>query len=219
MSDFAEARLQMVETQLRPRDVTDHALLAAMLAVPRERFVPAARRGLAYSDMPHELGGGAGRILPAPDAFARLVQLAEIGTNDVVLDVACGAGYSTAVLARIASAVVALEDDPVLAARADSILTELETGNAAVLSGELAAGMASEAPFDVIVIEGAVGRVPETLFFQLKTGGRLVAGVTHGRTVVATLFVKTDGIVTRREAFDIALPALTVFAAPTVFAL
>lgn len=218
MQDFAQARQQMVETQLRTREVTDRVLLAAMLDVPRERFVPEERAGLAYSDMRHDLPGTSGRVLPSPEAFARLAQLGDIGRDDVVLDVACGIGYSSAVLARVASAVVALEDDPDLAAKADAVLTALEIGNAAVLYGDLAAGVPSEAPFDVIVIEGAIEQAPESLFGQLKEGGRLVAGVTHGRTAVATLFVKADGVVTRHEAFDIALPPLAAFAAPSGFA-
>ncbi|MEJ2459497.1 MAG: protein-L-isoaspartate O-methyltransferase [Novosphingobium sp.] len=217
MSDFAELRRQMVETQLRTRDVTDRALLLAMLDVPRERFVPEGRAGLAYSDMRHNLDGAHARVLPAPEAFARLIQLGEIGADDVVLDIACGTGYSSAVLSHIASAVVALEDDPDLAAQADAVLTALEVGNAAVLSGDLAAGVPSEAPFDVIVIEGAVGEVPESLLKQLKEGGRLVTGIAHGRTVVATLFVKMDGVVTRHEAFDIALSPIAAFAVPEVF--
>ncbi len=219
MLDFAKARLRMVETQLRTRDVTDKALLAAMLEVRRQRFLPETRKGLAYSDMPHRLPGASGRVLPAPEAFARLVQLGRIGRDDVVLDVACGTGYSSAVLARIASAVVALEDDPDLVAEADSILTALETGNAAVLSGTLADGVPSEAPFDVIVIEGAIAREPDTLLRQLREGGRLVTGIVHGHMAVATLFVLLDGKVTRHEAFDIALPPLSAFAAPGGFAL
>ncbi len=219
MPDFAEARLQMVETQLRTREVTDRGLLSAMLDVPRERFLPRARAELAYSDMRHELTGTSRRTLPAPEAFARLAQLGGITHDDVVLDVACGTGYSTAVLARIASAVVALEDDADLVAEADSLLTALEVGNAAVLRGELGAGVPTEAPFDVIVVEGAIDAIPETLFSQLKQGGRLVAGVAHGPTVVATLFVRSEGVVTRNEAFDIGLPRLAAFAAPPAFAL
>ncbi len=219
MPDFAKARLQMVETQLLPREVTDKAILEAMLDVPRERFLSDARAGLAYSDMRHDLPGASKRVLPAPEAFARLAQLGNISADDVVLDVACGTGYSTAVLARVASAVVALEDDPDLATSADSILTALETGNAAVLPGPLADGVPSEAPFDVIVIEGAIEREPESLLRQLKEGGRLVTGMAHGRTAVATLFIRADGTVTRNEAFDISLPRLPAFAASDAFTL
>ncbi|MBU1175662.1 MAG: protein-L-isoaspartate O-methyltransferase [Alphaproteobacteria bacterium] len=217
MNDFAEARRHMVESQLRPREVTDKALLAAMLDVPRERFVPETRAGLAYSDMRHVLPGAGDRVLPAPEAFARLVQLGEITRSDVVLDVACGTGYSSAVLARIAGAVVALEEDSELAAMADAALTGLEVGNAVVLTGPLAAGVASEAPFDVIVIEGAVAIMPDALFDQLKEGGRLVTGMAHGRTVVASLFVKAGGIVAQHAMFNIGLPALSAFAAPSGF--
>ncbi len=219
MPDYAEARLLMVETQLRTCEVTDRDLISAMLEVPRERFVPEDRTGLAYSDMRHELDGASHRVLPEPVAFARLAQLAAITRDDVVLDIACGTGYSTAVLARIASAVVALEDDEDLVARADATLTALEIGNAAVLRGELAEGVPSEAPFDVIFIGGAVDSVSPALLKQLKEGGRLIAGVVHGPTAVATVFLKSDGIVTRHEEFDVGLPRLAAFAQPVAFAL
>lgn len=219
MPDFADARLHMVESQLRTREVTDMPLLAAMLDVPRERFVPASRAGLAYSDMSHRLSDSGSRVLPAPEAFARLVQLGGLTRDDVVLDVACGTGYSSAVLSRIAAAVVALEDDEELAAKADSVLISLEVGNAAVLSGDLSAGVPSEAPFDVIIIEGAVAFVPDALLAQLKEGGRLVTGMTHERMAVATLYVKADGIVTRHEAFDTSLPVIPAFAVRPAFSL
>ena len=218
MPDYAEARLLMVETQLRTCEVVDRDLIAAMLDVPRERFVPEARAGLAYSDMGHQLAGASRRIMPTPVGFARLAQLAEIGRNDVVLDIACGTGYSTAVLARLASAVVALEDDDDLVAEADAALTALEVGNAAVLRGQLDEGVPSEAPFDVIFIGGAVDSVPPALLAQLKEGGRLVAGIIHGPTSVASLFIKSEGIVTHHEAFDIGLPRLSAFAEPVGFA-
>ena len=217
MPDFADARLHMVESQLRTREVTDMPLLAAMLDVPRERFVPAARAGLAYSDMTHRLSESGGRILPTPEAFARLVQLGGIGRDDVVLDIACGSGYSSAVIARIAGAVVALEDDEELVAKADSELTALEVGNAAVVSGDLSAGVPNEAPFDVIIIEGAVTDVPDAILAQLKEGGRLVTGMMYERMAVATRYVKADGIVTRHEAFDISLPLIPAFAAHPAF--
>ncbi len=219
MPDYAQARLLMVETQLRTREVNDHDLISAMLNVPRERFVPAERMGLAYSDMRHEFAGASRRVMPEPVSFALLAQLGAITRDDVVLDIACGTGYSTAVLAGIASAVVALEDDDDLVAAADANLTALEIGNAAVLRGDLRDGVPSEAPFDVILIGGAVDAVSPALFNQLKEGGRLVVGTVHGPTSVATLFIKTDGKVTRHEAFDLGLPRLEAFAKPVAFAL
>jgi len=187
--------------------------------VPRERFVPEDRAGLAYSDITHRLSSVGDRVLSTPEAFARLAQLGGIGPDDVVLDIACGTGYSTAVLAKVASAVVALEDDADLVARTDALLTALEIGNAAVLTGALTEGVAAEAPFDVIIVEGAVEAIPEKLFGQLKDGGRLVAGVLRGRTVVATRFLKSDGVITPYESFDISLPVLGAFVAPEQFAL
>ena len=219
MPDYAQARLLMVETQLRTREVNDPDLISAMLNVPRERFVPEDRMGLAYSDMHHQFAGASHRVMPEPAAFALLAQLGAITRNDVVLDIACGTGYSTAVLAGIASAVVALEDDDDLVASADANLTALEIGNAAALRGELRDGVPSEAPFDVILIGGAVDAVSPELFNQLKEGGRLVTGISHGPTSVATLFIKSDGNVTRQEAFDLGLPRLEAFAQPAAFAL
>lgn len=218
MVDYAAARELMVDTQIRPRNVTDKRLLWSMLNVPRERFVPEARVPLAYSDSQHDLGAANGRILTSPEAFARLASLAEIDAADVVLDVACATGYSTAVLAGMASAVVAIENDADLVARAENVLTELEIGNAAVLEADLTAGLPSEAPFDVIVVNGAVEYVPEPLLAQLREGGRLVAPVRGPRTAIATIFARYGGEITSREAFELSMPELSQFFRPLTFA-
>ncbi len=219
MVDYVAARAVMVNTQLRTSSITDRRLLTVMGDVPRERFLPEARRPLAYADVEHRLDAANGRAISTPAAFGRLVQLARIKPTDIVLDIACGTGYSTAILAGLANAVVATEDDEQLVGRADAALSELEIGNAAVLKAGLTAGLPSEAPFDVIVIEGSVDFVPEALFAQLKEGGRLVTSMRRGRTCVAEVFVNAEGDVTGRREFDLGLPPLAPFRRPEVFAL
>lgn len=219
MTDFENARHVMVESQLRTINVHDKPLLSQVLEVPRELFVPDERKALAYADVAHDLGAANGRCLADAGAFAKLVQLAGVTSDDIVLDIACGTGYSTAVLAGLANAVVALEDDQGLVEQADANLSKLEIGNAAVLKGELTAGVPAEAPFDVIVIEGEIEQVPQTLLDQLKEGGRLVAAVKRGPTASAELYVRAEGEITSRREFDIHMPELLVFRKPVEFAL
>jgi len=200
--------------------ITDRRLLRAMRQVPRERFVPAGRKNLACIDEEHVLRAGDDpRSMAAPAAFAKLVQLADIDAEDVVLDIACGTGYSSAVLAALASAVVAVEDDERLVATANENLSGLDVGNAAVLQTPLTAGVPAEAPFDVIVIEGAVDFVPDALLRQLKEQGRLVAMVGSGSTAVANLFVNVGGAIRAYPAFNAAMPALSAFRKAPEFAL
>lgn len=215
MADFARARRAMVEGQLRTSGVLDARILTAMGRVPREIFVPEARRALAYLD--EEIPVSPTRKLPEPAGFGRLVQLAEIGSGDVVLDVACGTGYSTAVLSALANGVVALEDDPALVEAANANLAAIDIGNAAVVEGPLAGGIPREAPFDVIVIEGAVDAVPQDLLDQLRDGGRLVAAIGHGNAGVAHLFVRSGDAIAQSSHFNLSLPALAVFARPEGF--
>lgn len=209
MTDYVRARTNMVENQLRPNRVTDERLLAAMAEVPREAFVPEVLRGTACVDEDLPLGGG--RYLMEPVVFARLVQAARITAADVVLDVGCATGYSAAVLARLAATVVALEEDAGLRARAEANLAELEVTDATVVAGPLRDGFADQAPYDVIVIEGAVEAVPEALSDQLGEGGRLVAVVGEGAVGRAALFLRVDGVLSRRDLFDAAVPRLPGF--------
>ena len=184
MIDPKQQRINMVESQVRPSDVTDRRIIRAMLEVPREAFVPPALCDLAYMDeavpVTPRVDGRATRALLAPRTFAKLVQLAEIEPDAVVLDVGCATGYSTAVLARLAKSVVALEVDDALAARAAETLRQLRVANAMVLRGALEAGAPAHAPFDAILLEGAVPQVPQVLLEQLKDGGRLVAIIADG---------------------------------------
>lgn len=214
-TDFSEQRVKMVDGQVRTTDVTDAAVLEAMLTVPREEFVGAKRRELAYIDDHIELApaqaGQPARYLMQPSPFAKLLQLADIRRTDFVLDVGCGTGYSSAVLSRLASSVVALESDPALAEAAASTLSKLGCDNVAVVQGALPEGYKAEAPYDVIFLEGSVDRLPQALFDQLKEGGRLIAVQGQGNAGVARLFLKTTGIVTGRGAFNAAIRPLPGF--------
>ncbi|RIK85104.1 MAG: protein-L-isoaspartate O-methyltransferase [Hyphomicrobiales bacterium] len=217
-ADFQDLRVRMVDGQLRTTDVTDDAILSAMLEIPREEFVPARRRPLAYIDEDIEIARGRpGRFLMRASPFAKLVQLAGVRPGDLVLDIGCGPGYSSAVLARIAGFVVALESDSALAGEAGSRLAALGCENVSVIEGPLPAGHAAQAPYDVILIEGAVDEVPAALTEQLKDGGRLVAVVGEGNSGRATLWLKEDGLVSSRPAFNAAVRPLDAFKRVPVF--
>lgn len=213
--DFSTLRTRMVDSQVRTTDVTDLAIIDAMLSVPREKFVPARWRELAYIDTDVEIDAGSSdrgaRYLMEPSPFAKLLQLASIKPGDFVLDVGTGTGYSAAILSKIASSVVALESDPTLASGAAERLAALGCDNVAVVEGNLAAGHASEAPYDVIVVEGAVQRPPEGLFGQLRDGGRLVVIEGLGNTGVAKAYIRDGETVAGRPAFNAAVRLLPGF--------
>ena len=214
MIDFAEMRRAMVDAQVRANDVTDLRIVSAMMDMPRERFVPAGLRNFAYIDddlLVKEEGGG--RYLMEPMVLAKLLQAADIAPDALVLDVGCASGYSTAVLARLAGQVVALEEDADLAAQGSALLVELGLLNAAYVQGPMTAGWPGEAPYDVILLNGSVDAVPPSLLAQLKPEGRLVAVVGRGRAGRATVFTNTSGGIGSRIAFDAAVPTLPGFSA------
>jgi protein-L-isoaspartate(D-aspartate) O-methyltransferase len=215
VTDFAELRTKMVDGQLRTTDVTVPAILEAMLTLPRENFVDERRKPLAYLDEDIEIAPG--RYLMEPSPFAKLLQLAEIGPSDRVLDVGSGTGYSAAVLSRLAGSVVALESDAALAARAGENLAAIGSGNVEVAVGALAAGHPAGAPYDVIILEGAVETLPEALATQLRDGGRLVAVEGRGNAGVARLYLNSGGVITGRRAFNAALKQLPGFERTPVF--
>jgi protein-L-isoaspartate(D-aspartate) O-methyltransferase len=216
MPDYAVARRNMVASQLRTNRVTDPSVIAAMEELPRERFVPIDLAGVAYVD--EDLPLGHGRYLVEPMILARMLQEAEIRPTDVVLDIGCGTGYSTAVAARLADTVFGLESDASLARRATETLAQLEIDNAVVVEGPLAGGYPAHAPYDVILLEGSVPEVPAAVAGQLAEGGRLVAVVSEtGRTGRAVLAARRAGVVSQRDLFDAATPALPGFRARTGF--
>ena len=201
------ARFNMVEAQIRPSHVTDDRLLAAMMAVPREKFLPGAARALAYADVPVAMAPG--RYLLDPRSFAKLLQLAQIKTGDRVLDVGCGTGYSAAVLARLAAEVIALEQDADLVRIASELLANV-VGKVELVQGGLIEGVKGQAPFDVIFVNGAIEQAPETLLSQLAEGGRLVAVLKDGQSR-AWLFLKENGQIGKRPDFDADVPLLAGF--------
>ena len=223
MTDFNEQRLNMVESQVRPSDVTDQRIIRAMLEVPRERFVPAELAPIAYCDAPVPAAArpsrGEARCLLPARTFAKLVQLAEIGPQSAVLDVGCATGYSTAVLARLAQRVVALEADRDLARAAAAALQELGAGNAKVVEGALAAGAPGEGRFDAILLNGAVPAVPPALLEQIADGGRLVAMLHQGPVCRAHVWRRSGKVVNGQRAFDGAAAPLPGFEAPAEFVL
>ncbi|QPC41696.1 protein-L-isoaspartate O-methyltransferase [Kaustia mangrovi] len=216
MTDFQTARTNMVESQIRPSGITDHRIIAAMSEVPREAFVPRARQQLAYMDedlpLTEAVDGAPPRYLMEPMSFARLLQLAGIDQDELVLDVGCALGYSTAVISRLAQSVVALEADGDLADRAGELLVEHGVMNAAVVTGPLRDGHKAEGPYDVIVVNGAVPEIPAALFDQLKDNGRLVAVVEPENGVgKTTLFTRHGTAISSRQSYDANVPALPGF--------
>lgn len=215
MIDFVTARRNMVEGQVRTADVTDLRIQAAMLDVPREAFVPQAAAGLAYLDLDVPLGAG-GRRLIKPMVLAKLMQAAEIAASDRVLDVGCGSGYAAALLARLAAQVIALEEDASLAKAARGALAGI--GNVTVEAGSLTEGWPQGAPYNAILIEGAVELVPAQLSGQLADGGRLVCILGPGPAAKAMLYRRSGDDMGARAIFDAAAPLLPGFVKPAEFA-
>lgn len=206
MVDVKQQRYNMVESQVRPNDVTDRRIIRAMQDVPREAFVTPELRSTAYKDTQLVLTqGGPGqppRALLDARTFSKLVQLADLGSNDVILDIGCASGYSSAVLAQIAETVVALESDASLAERATKALSAQSADNVAVVSGPLPDGYPSEGPYDAIIVEGAVARIADGLLDQLKDGGRLVAVLKNDAMGHATVWQRLGASFDRRRHFE-----------------
>lgn len=216
MMDFARARQAMVDCQVRPADVTRYSIIESMLAVPRELFVPKAGRDVAYAGC--EIALAPDRVLLEPRTLAKMLEAAAVGSQDLVLDLAPGTGYSTAVIARMAEAVVAIEPDAGLAETARSVLAQLEADNAVVLQGDPAAGDSAHGPFDVIFVNGCVERIPDALLAQMKAGGRLVALFAERGMRQCHVLTRSNSTVTRRYAFDADAPLLAEFRRKSEFA-
>lgn len=217
MSDFHKRRVVMVDTQVRPSDVTKYPIIDAMLDVPREDFVPEDLREAAYADAPVALAPG--RVLMEARTFAKMLDAISVGPEELVLDLGTGYGYGAAVLAKIADFVVALEEDETLSAEAEARLGEAEVDNVAVITGPLTEGAAKHGPYDVIFIEGAVEQVPDAIAEQLREGGRIVAIFSEGNLGIARLGQKIDGVLNWRFEFNGTAPVLPGFTKATEFAL
>ena len=214
MIDYATARENMIESQVRPNGITDTGVIDAMADVPREVFVPETVSSLAYMDEDVPLATGSNgrkRYLMEPMAFARMLQAAAIKPEDCVLDVGCATGYSSAVLSRLAQLVVAVEDVSDLADAANENLLRLEINNVAVFNSAVNEGHRAEAPYDVIIINGRAEQVPEALLAQLADGGRLVAVVGDTDTAQALVYTKANDVVASRYVFDATIPVLPGF--------
>jgi protein-L-isoaspartate(D-aspartate) O-methyltransferase len=216
MTDFAAAREAMVDTQVRTADVTRYSIIDAMLRVPRELFVPKARRDVAYAEA--EIPLAAGRAMPTPRTLSKMLDAAAITRSDLVLEIAPGTGYSTAVIARMAAAVVAVELDAGLCAQATEALQKLEVINAVVSEGDPAAGDPEHGPYDVIFVNGAVEQVPEALTNQLKDGGRLVTIFNEHGVGQCRIVLRVGDTISMRYAFDAPAPLIPGFETKRAFA-
>jgi len=217
MTDFALARRNMVDGQLRPNRVTNAALLAAVGELPRERFLPDALKSVAYADDDVPLGSG--RYMMKPMVLARLIQSLQPQPEDKALVAASGRGYGAAILARLVGSVVAVENNADLAASAQQTLRDLRVANIQLVAGPPDQGAAASGPYDVILIEGAVQEVPHAIADQLAEGGRLATVLTDpsGAMGVAQLFVKQGGVTSGRPLFDAGTPLLPGFMPPPKF--
>lgn len=217
MPAFAARRTVMVDTQVRPSDVTKLPIIQAMLTIPRERFVPGPMVEAAYVGENVSLGGG--RVLLEPRTLAKMLDTLDIKPTDLVLDLAPATGYSTAVIAHMAQAVVAVEADESLAAEAEAALEAIGVTNVALETGAPTAGAPEHGPYDAIIVEGGIEVFPAALESQLKEGGRVVAIFMQGALGTVRLGVRHGDGIRWRDAFNAAAPVLHGFVAERGFAL
>ncbi|MEP5155324.1 protein-L-isoaspartate O-methyltransferase [Planktotalea sp.] len=217
MSDFAARRIMMVDTQVRPSDVTKFPIIDAMLDVPRENFVPRDRREAAYMD--GNIAIGEGRVVLEPRTLAKLLDAVDLQNDELVLDIGAGFGYSSAIIAHIAEAVVAVESDERMSEDSQSALSDAGADNVVVHAGALDAGVAEHGPYDVIILQGGVETVPGAILDQLKEGGRIAAIFMSGALGEVRIGHKIDGHMNWRLAFNATAPVLPGFAKESAFAL
>lgn len=215
---YAKARRNMVDSQILPNRVTDERVIAAFEELPRERFLPSSRAGLAYADESILIEDD--RYLMQPMVLARLLEILAVRETDVALCIGSASGFAVAALAHLVDTVVAVESNDAMRQKAEGTLSSLGIDNVAIVDGDLSKGHPSEAPFDVILIDGAVNEVPSDLAEQLTDGGRLVAiemppGETFGRGVIVTRYGQS---INKREVFDASEPLLPGFQKETAFA-
>lgn len=210
MTDYTARRIIMVDTQIRPSDVTKFPVIDAMLSVPREVFVPTALREASY--VGENLPLAPGRVMLDPRTLGKICDVLDLHAEEAVLDVGCGYGYSTAVLAHMAGAVVAVEDLPGMAAEAEALLAEQGADNATVLEAPLSGGAPRHGPYDVIVIQGGVEVVPEGLWDQLRPGGRIAAVFMQGALGIVRVGHRTPAGISWRDVFNASAPVMPGFA-------
>ncbi len=209
MSSLATARQHMIDSQLRPNEVNDEQIIEAITSVNREKFIPKALSGVAYND--DNIPVSKTRSIMGPMVFARLIDAAKIKADDLVLDIGCATGYSSAVLANLAEAVVALEEDTELADNAINILASEECDNVAVVKGALVDGLADQGPYDLIFINGMIDYIPDTIIDQIADGGRLICVLNDNGIGKATYVISENGVMGKRTLFDATIPALHAF--------
>lgn len=217
MTSFAQRRRMMVDTQVRPSDVTKFPIIDAMLATPREHYLPDAFSEAAY--MGENIDIAPGRVLLEPRTFGKMLDALAITEDEMVLDIGCNYGYSAALLSRLAQVVIAVEEDADMAAEAPSLLSEDGRDNVVFVEGPLVEGAAEHAPFDVILIEGAVEEVPEAIAAQLKEGGRIACLFQEGQLGVVRVGIKSGGTISWRFAFNAGAPVLPGFTKTRAFSL
>ncbi|QFS82621.1 Protein-L-isoaspartate O-methyltransferase [Roseivivax sp. THAF40] len=217
MSDYATLRRVMVDTQVRPSDVTKFPIIQAMLTVPREAFLPNDKAEVAYISEPIDIAPD--RTVLAARTFAKMVDALNVTNDMLVLDIGCGYGYSAAVLARIAEAVVAVEEETDLAAEAPGILSETGADNVVLHEGPLTDGAPEHGPYDAIILEGGIEELPAGIEAQLKEGGRIACLFVEGRLGTVRIGYKIDGHLNWRYAFNASAPVLPGFAKTRAFAL
>jgi len=217
MTDFTTRRRMMVDTQVRPSDVTKFPIIDAMLSVPRETFVPDAQREAAYAGENLDLGGG--RMMLEPRTLAKMLEELDISGDELVMDIGCGYGYSTAVTARMAQAVVGVEEDETMGAEAQALLSDVGADNAIVHAGALAEGAGEHGPYDVILVQGGIGELPQAVQSQLKDGGRIACIFMDGALGVVRIGYKSGDTINWRFAFNAGAPVLPGFEKQRSFAL
>jgi protein-L-isoaspartate(D-aspartate) O-methyltransferase len=217
MTDFAALRTAMVDCQVRPSDVTKFPIIDAMLSVRREVFVPSSRRDVAYAGAHVDLGNG--RIVMDPRILAKLLDALDITPDELVLEIGCGLGYATAVIARMAEAVITVEEDADLAREAEENLSSESVDNAVLVEGALTDGAAKHGPYDAMIFSGAIEVVPVPLIAQVKDGGRIAAIVVEDGVSRARIGIVRGGRVAWHSVFDAEAPVLPGFARESAFAL
>ena len=209
MSDFAARRIMMVDTQVRPSDVTKFPIIEAMLSVPREDFVPASQREAAYMGENIELSDN--RVILEPRTLAKMLDVLDIGQDELVLDIGAGYGYSSAVIAHMAQAVVALEEDNAMVEDAKEALVAANADNVVIEHGSLFAGAAEHGPYDVIIIQGGVSHLPQAIISQLKEGGRIACLFMEDALGEVRIGYKMDEHISWRRSFNAGAPVLDGF--------